>query len=477
MAPRAALIAVIAATLAVRLVMAALIPLTEDEAYYQLWSMKPAFGYLDHPPMIAWLIWLGRHLAGDGPLGVRLGPVLCTTLVTLLTFDVARLFGQGERVAARSAVWLNATFLIGLGGELAVPDAPATLCWVAALWCVGKARRGPGAWWLAAGAAAGLGCLSKYSVLFLAPGILLWLATTAEGRRTLATPWPWLAAVVAGAVFAPNVAWNATHQWLTFEKQFGRARLDGFDPRWLPELLATQYILFNPMISPFAIRAALKRTVWPLLAVSAPFALYLVIHSLHDEVQGQWPTPLYPGLAICAAASAEVIGASRFLATLRRFAPHVGFAISAIALSFIVLPLDGALPFPDPAQPLRGWPAFERATEQARIADGAAWVGVGHYGAASQLEVSGVVGAPVTELRERERYGFETPAERADFTRPGLVISDTTKLSQAALEGCFASVRRVADAVRGLGTSARRYRAFVVAGPKLDIERDGCGEP
>ena len=60
----------------VRIVAAATTPLTEDEAYYRLWSQHLAFGYYDHPPMIAWWIWLGRHLAGSGqrrnePPGLR----------------------------------------------------------------------------------------------------------------------------------------------------------------------------------------------------------------------------------------------------------------------------------------------------------------------------------------------------------------------------------------------------------------------
>ncbi|HLY80760.1 MAG TPA: glycosyltransferase family 39 protein, partial [Caulobacteraceae bacterium] len=87
----------------VRLAAAALIPLTEDEAYYRLWSMRPAFGYFDHPPMIAWWVWLGRQIAGDTPLGVRLVPVLGTALTTWLTYDVARQAELGERTALRAA--------------------------------------------------------------------------------------------------------------------------------------------------------------------------------------------------------------------------------------------------------------------------------------------------------------------------------------------------------------------------------------
>ena len=144
----------IAGTLAVRLAAGAIAPLTIDEAYYRLWSMRPAFGYFDHPPMIAWQVWLGRRLVGDTPLGVRLIPCLSAALTTLATFDLARLAGLGEQIALRSAVWLNATILIGVGGLMAVPDAPATLFWTATLWAVFKARCAP-AWWLAAGLFAG----------------------------------------------------------------------------------------------------------------------------------------------------------------------------------------------------------------------------------------------------------------------------------------------------------------------------------
>jgi 4-amino-4-deoxy-L-arabinose transferase-like glycosyltransferase len=273
----------------VRLAVAATVPLTEDEAYYRLWSMRPAFGYFDHPPMIAWWIWLGRHLAGDSPLGVRLIPTLATAATSLVAFDAARRLGLGERVAARAGLWLNATLLVGFAGELAVPDAPAALFWISALWCALRAVTGRGAWWLAVGAAAGLACLSKYSALFLAPGMLLWLALSVEGRRQLRTPWPWLGALVAGAIFAPNIAWNADHGWLTFAKQFGRVQPSGFAPQFFAKLVVDQVMLLNPIVAVFVALAVRRRAAWTLLAVSAPFATYLVIHSLHDPVQGQWP--------------------------------------------------------------------------------------------------------------------------------------------------------------------------------------------
>ncbi len=465
----------VAAATLVRLAVAALVPLTEDEAYYRLWSLRPAFGYFDHPPMIAWLVWLGRRLAGDTPLGVRLIPTLATAVTGLVAFDLARLIGLGERVAARAGVWLNATLLVGFAGELAVPDVPNALFWTATLWCAFRATRGRGAWWLAAGAAAGLACLSKYSALFLAPGVLLWLAISAEGRRQLRTPWPWLAVVIAATVFAPNVVWNADHGWLTFAKQFGRVGDGAFDPAWLGKLLIDQLLLLNPLIALFVALAVRRGAAWPLLAISAPFAAYLVIHSLHDTVQGQWPAPLYPLLAIAAAAAAEP--ATGWLSAVRTAAAPVGLTLSAALLAFLVAPVDGALPFRDPLAPYRDWPAFAAAVEQARATSGAAWVGAPTYGIAAQLAASHQVRAPATEIYQRERYSFETPAGRADFSRPGLVVAPPRNPAGARLSLCFGQVDVLAPIRRGEGASAAAYAVYRVARPRLDIESLGCPAP
>ncbi|HML29208.1 MAG TPA: hypothetical protein PKE16_10280, partial [Hyphomicrobium sp.] len=66
------LIAVALGLTAVRLAIASYTGLVDDEAYYRIWSLAPSLSYLDHPPMIAWIIGAGRALGGDDTLGVRL---------------------------------------------------------------------------------------------------------------------------------------------------------------------------------------------------------------------------------------------------------------------------------------------------------------------------------------------------------------------------------------------------------------------
>ena len=89
------LLALLAALAALRLLAAAAIPLTEDEAYYRLWATAPRLGYYDHPPMIAWWIWAGIRIAGDSALGVRLLPAASSLVSTLLVFDL------GQRLPGR----------------------------------------------------------------------------------------------------------------------------------------------------------------------------------------------------------------------------------------------------------------------------------------------------------------------------------------------------------------------------------------
>jgi 4-amino-4-deoxy-L-arabinose transferase-like glycosyltransferase len=478
----AGLIAVIAATLILRLVVGALTPLTEDEAYYRLWSMAPAFGYYDHPPMIAWWIWLGRHLAGDTALGVRLLPILAGAITGLIVFALARLAGADRRVAGRAGEWFNAMLLVLAGGFLAVPDAAASLFWALALTCALRAPRGQAlAWWALAGATAGLACLSKYSALFIAPGMLIWLIVTPGGRAQLRTAGPWLAAVIAAAVFAPNLVWNAHHHWLTFGKQFGRLSAHQFAPRYLAELIAGQTLLLSPLIALFAAAAILVRPrsdrpgadLTPFFALTAPFAAYLVVHSLHDRVQAHWPAPLYPLLAVCAAEAAARVAERASWRRLASIAPWLGFALGAVALGLLATP-GGVLGRLDPALPLRGWGPFTAHLEGMRRNFGAAWLGTTSYGLAAQLSDERALTVPIIQLAERDRWsGLVQPAP--DFRRPGLVVDLTRRASAATLANCFNRVTPLAVVARGdPGEEGKPYAVFLVSNPRLDVLARGC---
>jgi hypothetical protein len=482
------LVVVVLALLAVRVAVASVTPLTEDEAYYRLWAQAPAFGYYDHPPMIAWWIWLGVRLAGDDPLGVRLLPILGGAVTSALVYDLARQAGGAPATAERAGIWYNATLLVAAGGFLAVPDSAAALFWVLSLWSAFRAlRANPGAtgWWVAAGLAAGLASLSKYSALFLGPGMLIWLTSTASGRRGLRTPGPWLALAAAAGLFAINVAWNAGHHWLTFAKQFGRIAPHRLAPRYLWEFLATELMLLNPLLAAFLIRLWPGRRnggegrrslaqAWPFLATSLPFVGYLLAHSLHDRIQAHWPAPVYPALALCAAFAADhARGAWR---TARAAVPWFALAICTAASVYLMLPLAGIPLRFDPSLPLRGWTTFSRDIDALRRNAHAGWVGTTSYGLAAELADEPAVGAPILQISERERWQGLRQGDWADTTQPGLLVDLPRRVNFAILNRCFARVLPMGYLDRGPAVGkAKRYAAILVSGPRGDLVKRGCG--
>ncbi len=469
------MLGIVAAILAIRLVVAANLHLSEDEAYYRLWSMSPALGYYDHPPMIAWWIAVGRAVVGDTAVGVRLLPALSSAVTSLLVFDMARLAGANARSAERAALWFNAALLVAAGGFLAVPDAPAALFWCLCLWCLLRAGSNGVGWWVGAGAAAGLATLSKYSALFLGPGVLAWLASSPAGRRRLLSPGPWLALAIASAFFGLNVGWNAGHHWLTFSKQFGRVAAHRFSFRYLPELLLTQALLLNPVLVAFLVRwrPSLDRGAELFLASSLPFAAYLALHSLHDRVQAHWPAPLYPAAAIL-----EAMAASRLESGVWRGLRTAAPALTAVAVA--VLGVLAALPpatfaqLPDLFLPLRGWSRFAGRLAVLRNDETAGWLGTSSYGLASELADEHIA-SPILQISERDRWrGLNTLAP-ADLSRPGVIVDLPRRLDETRLKACFGEVRSLGLLPRGaIGERPKLYAVYRVSTPRRDVARRGC---
>ena len=281
----AVLLAAIAALILLRAVAAAVLPLSADEAYYWLWSKHLAAGYYDHPPMIAFLIRAGTTIFGDTSFGVRVVPVLLSVAASWFVWRTG---------GALAALLFNLTLMVAVETMAATPDAPLIAASAAFLWAMTKLDEDP-KWWLVVGAAGGFALLSKYTGFFLGLGALAWMAFA--GRRWFLSPWPYLGAVLALAIYAPNIWWNATHHWMTFAFQFGRVGAGHFTLRFLLEFLGAQLLL----ASPFVLLAALFTRDKLLVALSGPAILYFAIHSLHDRVQGNWPCFLYPMLAVAAA--------------------------------------------------------------------------------------------------------------------------------------------------------------------------------
>src|SRR6202789_3708051 len=318
------------ALVSLRLVAAAWTPLTFDEAYYWMWSQHLAGGYYDHPPGVALVIRWGTLIAGDTEFGVRLVSILLALPMSWAVYRAAAILFGGHRLASTATLLLNATLMAAVGTMIVTPDAPLLVASSFVLFFLAKVlETGRGAWWLAVGAAVGTALLSKYTALFFGPAILIWLVTVPKLRRWLISPWPYLGGVVALAIFAPVILWNADHHWVSFIKQIGRARTADFRLAFIGELIPTQIAFATPLVwvlGAMGLYALLRRNAGALAArtlINATFwviTLYFVWHSLHARVEANWFASVYPAFALAAAGACHTAPPRPRAARRRRLA-------------------------------------------------------------------------------------------------------------------------------------------------------------
>ncbi len=445
----------VAALTILRTLAAAMLPLSADEAYYWLWSRHLAAGYFDHPPAIAYVVRSGTLLFGDTSFGVRFGALALSIAASLLVWRAAAALTKDENVAARACLFFNLTLMVSVETLAATPDAPAVAAAAGVLYALAKLdETRHGAWWLGVGAAAGLGLLSKYTALFLGAGIAVWLLLAPKGRLWLLTPWPWTGGAVALAIFAPNLLWNADHHWMTFAFQFGRISSGHFTLRFLFEFLGAQLVLASPFLFVLAALALAFRgrdrdsAIFLLAALVFPSALYFLIHSLHDRIQGNWPSFLYPALAVAAAqafAATDWSGWSRAVWKVAR--PLATPVAATLLLAVYAQALIGIVPFgrSDPLARLLavGFGEVKTAIETAERRSGAAALVTTDYESTAWYAFYLPHRLPLIQTTDGFRYP-DAPVPDADLlAKPLLYVAEKKLDRHGELSASFSQVEPI----------------------------------
>lgn len=370
---RQALWILLASTL-LRLVLAALVPLFPDEAYYWEWSRRLAGGYFDHPPAIALLIAGGTALLGDTALGVRFMPILAGTFAGFwLVRTACHLAGPR---AARYTALIFAVLPLAAGGlVLATPDAPllAGIAWT--LYAVVRALDAENAawpvttYWLIAGVAIGCAMASKFTGVLVPVAIVIAMLVHAPLRARLTHAGPWLAVAVASLVMVPVLWWNAQHGWIAFVFQLGHGLGTTARGNWFGrelELIGGQAGLVTPILFVLLLgatwRALFRDPARFTLAVVTTFCLLFFVYSAtRKSVEANWP-------AIAWMPAIMLLGAARrgLRTAWERRALWLAGALTAAALVHVVVPI---FPLParrDQVSKAHGWERLAAAVEDAR---------------------------------------------------------------------------------------------------------------
>ena len=306
---------VAAASSGLRLLYAAQVELLPEETYYWNYSRHLDLSYLDHPPMVAWLVRLGTTLFGETEFGVRFGALLCGLTTAFFVFRLTRNV-CGSRCALPAVVLSMALPFFFMSGLLMTPDAPLTAAWAATLYFSERALFGdrPSAWlWF--GTALGIGLLSKYTIALLGTATLVFMLLDPPSRRWFRRWQPYAAVLIAVVVFAPVILWNLQHDWASFAFQTSRRLTEG--ARFsLHKLIGGAIVLITPT-GVVAIAVALRgghtapdrRLRFLKTCVLVPLTVFFCF-SLRHEVKLDWTgAPWLAALPLMAVGMIQAHGA------------------------------------------------------------------------------------------------------------------------------------------------------------------------
>lgn len=458
-----------------RLLLAAAVPLLPQEAYYWSWSRHLDWSYFDHPPLATYSIALTTALFGQTVFGIKSAAVLWSLGWNLLWARlILDMFGD-RRLAFWTLAGLNLTLLYEAYAVGPTPDGPLLFAWSGAIWAVWRlSQTGDGRWWFAVGFFTGLSWLAKYSGVLLLPVVLLYLLASARQRHWLLKSQPYVALLLAVAIFAPVLVWNAQHEWVSLAFQSSRrvGEMRSFTPRHFLALVATQFVMLTPYVFVICFAALFRasrewlsvrlddRGLLLLLSGAVPILMFTSV-SLSSLVKINWLAPAYWSLMILAVH--HILGREGGVLRLAR-----GLASSAVILLVAgVLMLVPNLPVAGDLNSWSGWKEAAARIETVAAAERAA----GHdaFVFSPNYKISSLIryylpGQPRTYAQDV--YG--APALQFDYFpldhvlagATGILVlsdQDQSELDLGRLKAYFDAVERVdLIEVRAFGKVTRR---------------------
>jgi MFS family permease len=384
------------------------------------------WGFVAYPPLTPFLERIGLEIFGLSMVGLRLFSVLAQAAAIVVTGLMARELGGGRLAQVTTALAVALSPLPLFQGTEFQYTSFDFLWWVlVAYFTICLLNTENPRWWLAIGAAVGVGLMTKYSILFLIAGILGGMLLS-RARRFLASGWFWAGIALALLIFLPNFLWLARHDFISYRflqhihvRDVGEGRAQGF--------LSDQFLIgANLFATPLwlaGLIAFLRDRRYRMLAW-----MYLIPLALFFFAKGRsyYMAAAYPMLLAMGASAGE-----RWVALLPRWGRRsieavffTGLTVCGAYLCALILPLASAGPLKEFALQRNGdlreeigWPELVRTVAGIRDSlppDQRAHLGiaVGNYGEAGAIEMLGPtyqLPPPISTVNSFWYRGYPTP--------------------------------------------------------------------
>lgn len=279
-----------------------------DEAYYWDWSRHLSLSYLDHPPMIAYLIRIFTGIFGTHEWSIRLVNVCCLSLASYLIYHFAKQLFNTQTADTALVLWL----CLPVNAHLfwfTSPDNPLILFWTAALYSYYLALQTKRIrYFYLTGLSIGFALLSKYPAILLLISLFLYTLLHRSYHYVFKNIHLYLSGLLSLLIFSPVLIWNAQHQWASFVFQWthGVATKKTLSLNFAVGFLGGQLLIVTPVffIGLFVLLFQHKKIItcnekWNYLLI--PFFVTLGFfgyQGLFAVSHPYWPTTAYISIII-----------------------------------------------------------------------------------------------------------------------------------------------------------------------------------
>jgi 4-amino-4-deoxy-L-arabinose transferase-like glycosyltransferase len=189
-----------------------------EEAYYWNYALHLDYGYLDHPPMVAYLINCSRKILGNNEWSIRFPAIICWMGMAYFSYQLCEITQKGMGFVA--VLLLSVLPFFFLQSMYMTPDLPMMWAWSALLYYLYRALvLDEKKYFYAASVALGLGLLSKYTIVLLGLATFVYIIIVPSARLWWKRKELYWGVLFACIIFSPVIYWNATHQWASFAFQ------------------------------------------------------------------------------------------------------------------------------------------------------------------------------------------------------------------------------------------------------------------
>ena len=188
-----------------------------DEFYYIACAFKPAFGYVDHPPLAPLILTVFQFLFGTSVLSIRILPALAESASVFFTGVLVKEIGGGRFAQCLAACTTAACPVIVVFGAFYSMNAYEPLiALILLIYIVKMIKENNPKRWILLGIIMGLGIMNKHTFAVFIVATVFSLLVTGKWRLVL-NKWFAAGSLIAFIIFMPNIIWQILNNFPSLE--------------------------------------------------------------------------------------------------------------------------------------------------------------------------------------------------------------------------------------------------------------------